>query len=219
LSTNGTLLNSRKVSELVAGGVQHFDIGFTDPSIETRLALTAAAKAGCSVTACICLHRSNHTRIGVLSSLAAALGADSIAINRFVPTGRGKQNREHLVPDTMNLLSALAMANETAIASGIHIYTGIPIEPCIASNAEFPGISFSTCQCGETKWAIDPRGNLRTCEQNKNTLGNLLETPFEDILNRNTAEMQKFRQWRPSTVCKSCDRSNGCIGGCRFQIF
>jgi len=217
VATNGTLLNKTAISELVNNGVQHFDIGFTDPGRETRLALASAVNSSCSVTASICLHGLNHRRTGMLTSMAAAFGADSIAINRFIPTGRAIRTGNLLQLQVEDLLSALEMANQTAISTGIHIYTGVPIEPCIASNKDFPGISFSTCRCGETKWAIDHRGNLRTCEQSSKMLGNLLEESLEDILKRNAVEIMKFRQWRPTTGCESCARNNDCFGGCRFQ--
>ncbi len=217
IATNGTLLTKAMVNELTASGIQHFDIGFTDPSHETRMAMTEAARSGCTVTASICIHNNNFRRIGALSEMAAALGADAIALNRFVPTGMGAKNSSHLEIGIEDLLYALEMANQTALKSGIYIYTGIPVEPCIASNREFPEITFSTCQCGHSKWAIGPNGNLRTCEQNEKELGSLLEYSFSELLERNTTEISNFRRWRPSENCMFCDWRKDCNGGCRFN--
>ena len=216
LSTNGTLLSRGKVAELTASGIQHFDIGFTNPSHETRMAVTEAARSDCTVTASICLHGRNYRRIGVICEIAAALGADAIALNRFIPTGNGARNSSDLEIEIEELLHALEMANQTALKSGAYIYTGIPVEPCIASAREFPGIVFSTCQCGHSKMAIDPGGNLRTCEQSKKILGNLLKNSLSELLQRNSSEISQFRKWRPSINCRQCEWKSSCNGGCRF---
>lgn len=216
LATNGTLLTRRVINELVGSGVQHFDIGFTNPSEETRLGLTAAVKSGCTVTASICLHNNNYKRTGILTEIAAALGADAVSLNRFIPTGRGRHHSQGLHLNNEDLLTALGLANNTAITAGIYIYTGIPVEPCIASATKFPGIVFSTCQCGQAKWAIDPHGNLRTCEQNAEVLGSLLKNTFTEIINRNAGTIEKFREWRQSENCFPCTLPGDCTGGCRF---
>ncbi len=216
LATNGTLLTEKAVYSLMESGIEHFDIGFTDPTTKTRLALAAAAKSGCTVTASICIHKNNYERTGILCELASVLGADAVALNRFVPTGRGKRHSQDLRLSNEDLLTALKHADRAAVAAGIYIYTGIPVEPCIASSTEFPDIVFSTCQCGESKWAIDPSGNLRTCEQNREILGNLLEKTFTEITESKTDKIHLFRQWRPSKTCNPCTLPGNCRGGCRF---
>ena len=218
IATNGTLLTVKTIKELVSSGIEHFDIGFTEASTETRLALAGAVKTGCSVTASICVHNDNFKRTGVLCKIAAAMGANAISFNRFVPTGRGILNAGTLQLDRENLLTALRLADKAAEEAGISVYAGIPVEPCIASCNEFPRLVFSTCQCGSTKWAIDPYGNLRTCEQNNQVLGNLLENSFTSIINNKPEMIQQFREWRPLENCSSCSFSDICHGGCRFRI-
>lgn len=217
IATNGTLLTEKLISNLTESGVQHFDIGFTEPAAETRLALAAAAKSGCTVTASICIHKNNYERTGILCEMAAVLGADAVALNRFIPTGRGKHHSRNLQLRNEDILTALKLADQAAATAGIYTYTGIPVEPCIASSTEFPGIVFSTCQCGESKWAIDPYGNLRTCEQNREILGNLLENSFTEIAENSAEEISRFRAWKPSEDCLSCMLHGNCRGGCRFQ--
>lgn len=217
LATNGTLLSEKSVFSLMESGIEHFDIGFTEPATETRLALAAAAKSGCTVTASICIHKNNYERTGILCEMAAALGADAVALNRFIPTGRGKHHSQNLHLKNEDLLTALKLADGAAARAGIYTYTGIPVEPCIASSTEFPRIVFSTCQCGESKWAIDSLGNLRTCEQNREILGNLMENAFTEITITQKMEINRFRQKKPSMDCINCSLANMCNGGCRFR--
>ncbi len=217
LATNGTLLTEEIINNLIANGLEHFDIGFTDSTTKTRLALAAAAKSGCTVTASVCIHKNNYKRAGILTEIAAALGADAVALNRFVPTGRGSFHSQTLQLNNKDLVTALKLADNAAATAGIYAYTGIPVEPCIISSNEFNGILFSTCQCGEIKWAIDSHGNLRTCEQNTEVLGNLLESSFIEIMKSRTEEIKQFREWRQSENCSLCTLNGDCKGGCRFR--
>lgn len=194
MATNGTMLTPERARSLVFSGVSHFDIGFTDPSHETLMAVTHAAKTGATVTASICLHRGNCGRTGLRVRTAAALGADSVCLNRFVPTGRGRLNERRLLPGKHDLLAALQQAQEAAEACPVHIYTGIPIEPEPAGRGCFPGIEFTSCSCGDAKWAIGPSGNLRTCEQNGTSLGNLLEMSFPEALKMHSKYIGEFRK-------------------------
>ena len=196
VATNGTLLTRDLALQLVDSGVEHFDIGFTDPSHETVMAMTHAVRTAATVTASLCIHSGNYERTGVRVRTAAALGADSVCLNRFVPTGRGRKNRCSLSLSNEELYQALELAQKAAESCPVHMYTGIPVEP----DRDFPSIEFSTCRCGETKWAIDPAGNLRTCEQNHRSLGNLMDTTFEELLEVHSREIDQFRS-KTATGC------------------
>ncbi len=154
------------------------------------MALTHAVRTGRTVTASLCIHRGNYEKTGLRVRTAAALGADSVCLNRFVPTGRGLKNIKALSLSESELYKALELAQRAADSCPIHMYTGIPVKPY----EEFPGIIFSTCRCGDTKWAIDAEGNLRTCEQNSSILGNLLTESFGDIVKSREDEIRKFRK-------------------------
>lgn len=188
------MLTPDRARSLAASGVSHFDIGFTDPSHETVMAVTHGVRTGASVTASVCLHRGSCLRTGLRVRTASALGADAVCLNRFVPTGRGGLNETRLLPGNDELLLALRQAQEAAEHCPVHIYTGIPMEPGQAGSGDFPGIEFTSCSCGDAKWAIGPSGNLRTCEQSGTFLGNLLEMTFAEALERHSKEIREFRR-------------------------
>lgn len=194
VATNGTLLTDERTRSLVASGVSHFDIGFTNPSHETVMALTHVVRTGATVTASLCITGNNHHLTGVRVRTAAALGADSVCLNRFIPTGRGKHGAKALIPHDEQLLNALEQAQSAIESCPVHVYTGIPVEPELADSHDFPGIEFTTCRCGDTKWAVDPAGNLRTCEQSERSLGNLLEISFSEALKIHSVEIREFRR-------------------------
>jgi radical SAM protein with 4Fe4S-binding SPASM domain len=150
------------------------------------------------------------------SQKAAVMGADAVALNRFLPTGRGRINQNGLCLKRQDLVTALELADKATAEAGIFVYTGIPVEPCTAQWELFPEIAFSTCHCGDVKWTIDPGGNLRTCEQNPEILGNLLENSFNEIVENLNSGIDSFRQWRNSEGYFNCSLPEECSGGCRF---
>lgn len=194
VATNGTLLSADRAESLRDSGVRHFDIGFTEETDEMMLPVTRAIHTGASVTASVCVHLGNSSRAGTLVRKAAAAGADSVCINRFVPTGRGYRNRRLLELDDDSLLLALESIQEAVDQCPVHVYAGVPVDPGLAVKEDYPGIQFTVCRCGETKWAIDPAGNLRTCEQSDRRLGNLLEIPFSEAIRRRSIELREFRR-------------------------
>ena len=200
VATNGTLLHRERASSLVNSGVRHFDIGFTDPSHETVMGVTHAVRTGATVTASLCIHRENFMKTGIRVRTAAALGADSVCLNRFIPTGTGRLNEGSLRPGDDELLHALQLAQDASEACPVHMYTGIPLEPELSRPEDYPAIEFTTCMCGHTKWAIGPSGNLRTCEQSDRNLGSLLEMSFHEALERHSVEIREFRK----TAHKGC---------------
>ncbi len=202
VATNGTLLTHERTRSLAGSGVTHFDIAFTNPTHEAVMAMTHVVKSPATLTASLCVNAENHAMTGVRVRTAAALGADSVCLNRFVSTGRGRKNAGTLTLSDDQLLDALEQAQTAVDACPVHVYTGIPVEPELADGRDFPGIEFTTCRCGDTKWAVDPAGNLRTCEQSTRTLGNLLDIPFSEALKRHSVEIREFRK--------------GSEQGCRF---
>ncbi len=219
IATNGFLLTQPLIEELTAKGVEHFDIGFSTPTPEAKSAIARAARSGKTVTASVCISRTNYKNIKSIIRIASAMGANAVALNRFIPTGRGYLNKKELSLNQDELLKVLCEVNAIAETAGIYCFTGIPVEPCIREGYDFSSIQFSTCQCGTTKWVIGPYGNLRTCEQNEEILGNLLDDSFESIVKNRFKEIEQFRNWKPSDNCIACTIQEKCFGGCRFGQF
>lgn len=226
VATNGTLLDRRSARRLARSGVGHFDIGLPsfhpptyrglcggDPAAPRR-ALRAAAESGATVTVSLCLTAENYLGAGEAVETSAALGADAVCLNRFVPTGRGSLNgRELALPPGM-LRQALVRADRAAARAGIAVFAGVPVEPCLLEPSTVPRIRFTGCLCGREKWAVGPDGGLRTCEQSPVVLGNLPEEGFSRL-----AALQRVEQFRnrlPRSECCSCPHLEPCRGGCRF---
>jgi radical SAM protein with 4Fe4S-binding SPASM domain len=227
LATNGTLLDRKTARRLVSAGISHFEVSLPAATAETytrlcgndrlrkaREAIGAVADTAIPVSASIMVCKPNLEETGRAIELAFGLGARAAALNRFVPTGRGRRNAAELSLSAGQLEEMLRQADSVAGRTGMPVYTGIPVEDCIVPHRDYPNVSFGPCHCGREKWAVDPSGNLRTCEQSPVILGSLLEQSFTQLSESPPA--QRFRQNNLKPECLSCSSFSSCGGGCRL---
>lgn len=226
VATNGTLLDKHSARSLTEAGVGHFDIGM--PCVDTETcehlgcgdprrignAVVAAAESGATVTVSLCLTAESCPSAGRTVETAAALGADAVCLNRFVPTGRGAEAAERLSPSPSLLRRALREAERASERAAVRLYAGIPLEPCLFDPEEYSRIRYTACVCGTGKWAVGPGGGLRVCEQSGNVLGSLLQSPFSRL--SAGPAVSEFRRRLPREDCPGCPHLEVCGGGCRF---
>ena len=226
VATNGILLEEDRVKSLAAAGVGWFEIPLHAPGGEileeltgadcfgqVKRAMNAVKKAGSRLTVSHILTSRNFSQSDSAVRLAMALGAEAVALNRFVPTGAGSA-RPDLVPMPCQLDEALEAAAEVSRRSpGIRVIAAIPVEDCLHPHDGFPGIEFGSCSCGLSKWAVSPSGDLRFCEQSPVVLGSLLESTFLSLTDDPSVEEFRSATLRPE--CSECIAWARCGGGCR----
>ena len=225
VATNGLALTAARMASLLDAGVTHLELPLLTMDVaeyrdmtgvdawpEARAALARAAAAPATLTAAILL------RPGVpleeLAELGFALGADRIALNRFTPSGAGRDNRERLGLDRETLDGLLVRAEGVAATLPIPVEAALPVEPCLHAHDRFPHLGFAACRCGDGKWAIDPAGRLKTCELAEEVLGSLLEEDAEELMGK--ASVAEFRGRGRFAECPECEVKMMCEGGCRF---
>jgi AdoMet-dependent heme synthase len=228
ITTNGTLLNENKIAELVACGISHFEISWPSliPDMYDRLcrsgeiikikqAILGVKKHGVKLTVSSVITKLNFLEIPEIIELSAALGADFFVLNRFIPGGTGLKNHGMLAPDDEQLLQTFSLADDAARTYRIPVIAAIPVEHCLLDTGKFNRIHFGTCACGSAKWVIDPWGNLRTCEQNPECIGNIFEKNFDELIQH--ASVTLFREDDLHSYCKDKKCYEFCGGGCRFN--
>lgn len=227
VATNGMLLDGGRAGSLVEAGVRWFEVpvhGCLPGTVEeltgsdcfhsTKGAMLTAVRAGATLTASHVITSINYRQTAVAVRTAFALGAVSMALNRFVPGGAGL-DRPDLLPSGEQLDSALEDASAAAMqCRGMRVYTGIPVEPCIHDHGRYPGLEFGPCVCGSEKWAVGPEGDLRVCEQSPEILGSMMTGDFGGMTSSSAAEA--FRSYHAFPGCGRCPSVDQCGGGCRF---
>lgn len=227
LATNSLLLDEEIVSRLITAGVRYFEISL--PSINENAllklnssasfkrikgAMLAVKKYKAQLTISSIVTRLNMDNWESILDVCIAFSADSLALNRFVPGGSGLRHKEELSISDKEFAGLLQGANSKSQAHHYPINITIPVESCIIDHNQYPYLRFGTCACGRVKWVIDPLGNLRTCEQNDEIIGNLLRNSFKEL--SQSIEVNEFQRRTLKADCQTCSRFTFCGGGCRI---
>jgi radical SAM protein with 4Fe4S-binding SPASM domain len=227
IATNGSLLDDGKVGSLVDNGVSYFEVSLVSANRDSyaemsrndcidsvRSAMLSIKKRKAALNISVVVTNRNKKEIGDIIDLAFAFSADSVSLNRFVPGGCGLRNLSDCLISDSDLAKVLSAADKKAGELNFPVNITVPVEHCMISHGGYPHLNFGTCVCGEGKWVIDPKGNLRTCEQNPGILGNLFEKDFSELAGSEAAI--SFRGERLSKDCGICARKDDCGGGCRI---
>ncbi len=226
LATNGVLLDASRLDRLRTAGLGYVEISLVTSEVQvyrrlvggdhpdrSRHALTLARSRGLATTAATVLRSGMENELEDLIHIAFALGANRIALNRFVARGRGL-HQAGLRPSLEELDRLLTTANRVGSELAYPIAITTPIEACLLPHERFPHLDFGPCICGESKWAIDSQGHLRTCELSEEILGDLKRERFTDLLE--SPRLGRFQGFSRSTACPGCRNTETCHGGCRF---
>lgn len=227
ITTNGMLVGPDEARKLKESGFAHAEVSI--PSVneelyrkicgggslkQARAAVLhmAGQKIRCSVSAV--LTALNHQELREMIGIAAALGAGHFLLNRFVAGGRGLKFRNELDLSRQQLQEVLETAERASADFRIPVIVNIPMEHCLYSTADLKHLHFSSCECGRFKWLAGADGLLRTCEQNPETIGNILEEEADFLMSKKITG--DFRARNLFADCESKPCYTRCGGGCRF---
>lgn len=226
MTTNGLALDSSRLEALMAAGLRTFEVSLDtiDAEIFTALGrgpdvevvkhrIAELVRSGAQVTVSAVLSRMNLAGIGDLVEFCFAVGATGLSLLRVLRPGDATGN-SGLAPTSEALFEALLRCDERAGALDFPVACSIPVEPCYFPTRKLEHLVLPACECGNSKWVVDPRGNLRTCELSSLKLGNLLNTSFSEL--RQDACATSFRQRNQRSHCDRCRHLAQCGGGCRF---
>ncbi len=226
LSTKGASLDEAAIVRLTRAGLNSVELSLDalDPAIYAQLTgsamprvqevITTLVRRGVFVTVGTMLTRPSLPRLEVLLELCFALGVRRVSLNQMAQVGSGLVHCD-LGLCTDELVTALERANACATALGLSVAVGLPVEPCRISHERYPSLLFEACGCGDRKWLIEPSGSVRTCELAPSPIGNVLQSPWRDIVASEASE--RFRTQKRNGHCGECEHWLACRGGCRYR--
>jgi radical SAM protein with 4Fe4S-binding SPASM domain len=149
--------------------------------------------------------------------LAEELGIHQMSILRFVPQGRGAENREALEITGKNLLELENILERIHVNSSIRIRFGAPFNCFNIDNQ-------TKCTAGIDKAILRPDGFLFPCVSLKRVIPDSSET---DIRKMNFGEIwnnsrifnliRSFHESVKKSNCRNCSCFPTCGGGCITQ--
>jgi len=229
LITSGLPLDEKRLDELIAAGLDHFQLSFQGAREHTANEISDSKSHAqklrvldwlktrrVGVTLNFVIHRKNLEQLEEMLAIAENSTTTRIEFAHVQYYGWAFANREQLLPTRKQLMHSLDFFNnaQERLRGKIRVEYVVP-----DYYAKFP----KPCMGG---WArkvilITPSGEALPCHAAAVIPGlhfeNVKEKSLAEIW-RNSEAFQKFRgeAWMPEP-CKSCDRRSVDFGGCRCQ--
>ena len=161
----------------------------------------------------------NFRELPQLSELCLTLGVDELALLRFVPQGRGEENRtwleltsnqfEELLRSILHLIEKYPKLN---------IRTGCPLDFLSLYD---PTIRPHQCKAGLCTSTIAPTGEVLPCPGFKNSsdfiAGNIYQRSLTSIWENGFQSLREFDYRLITGPCQDCPILNKCFGRCAAQ--
>ena len=229
LITSGLPLDEKRLDELLAAGLDHFQLSFqgarensanefsgTKAHAQKLRVLDWLKSRRVAVTLNFVLHRNNLDQLNEMLSIAENSSASRIEFAHVQYYGWAFANREQLLPTREQLMQSLEFFKnaQERLRGKIRVEYVVP-----DYHAKFP----KPCMGGWARKAmlITPSGRALPCHAAEVIPGlqfeNVKEKSLREIWELSEA-FQKFRgeDWMQQP-CKSCDRRTLDFGGCRCQ--
>ncbi|MCZ6647159.1 MAG: mycofactocin radical SAM maturase [SAR324 cluster bacterium] len=222
ISTNGALLNERRIAELEAIGGIYLQIsldGATEASCDAirgagayRRAVAALERLrGSSIvrTVNFVLTRQNAHELDDMHALAGRCGA-ILRVTRLKPSGRGAEMYTSMRP-TQGQLATLHrwLTGHPDVLTGDTFFHLNPFGGTALPGFQFCGAARMTC-------LITPNGDVFPCaftQQEHFLAGNLRQENFQHIWEHGEVFNALFRK-KEGDACSACPAFEGCGGGC-----
>jgi pyrroloquinoline quinone biosynthesis protein E len=231
LVTSGVGLDQRRADTLRQAGLDHVQLSLQDaePAAADELAgarvfdrKLAAARAVTALelplTINVVLHRRNIDRIGSITELAVALGADRLELAHTQYYGWGLVNRAALLPTRAQVISA-----ERAVAQARAAHGGILEILYVVSDYHEPYPKPCMHGWGRRHIVVTPDGRVLPCPAAAQIDGLGIENVREHSLHRIWHHSPAFTRFRGAEwmqePCRRCPRKEIDFGGCRCQAY
>ena len=205
-----TLLSADRARHDALKGAECFD--------DTVRAILDLLDRKVPVQVCFVSMRENWADLEGVMELCFALGVRAIAYNRMSPTGGAIHQVARLMPSVEEIEHNLDTAERLGPRWGIAVSTAMPIPPCLVRIERYRHVKFGFCSVGthSPNIAIDPMGNVRSCNLSANILGNITRQGWPEI------HAQPYLHTFPDKVpamCRGCRYERSCQGGCKEAGF
>lgn len=172
-------------------------------------------QAGFDVRCIPVLTKVNYAQMYDVIKLAKQVGMESIFVDRYEDGGVGSIQSSELKPSLDQFRTALGQMIKARDDFNIPVGWGTAIPFCLDERLLKDNM-FADCGAGVTFCAINPKGNLRLCNQSEIFYGNVLDEKIEDIWHK--PKLGEFRDlsW-VEKPCIDCSILLDCMCGCKVD--
>lgn len=208
-------LADRKVSICISvPGIESFVDHTGIDNVEHVLSLfEGTRKRGIRTTANIAVTKKNLPELYENIAYALIKGADYVLLNRFLPGGRGLDNKEYLL-DIDELNTMLDIAEEVLTKANRYGHVGTELPLCaIRSPEKYKHLQVSNlCAAAKGFCVVDPSGYIKVCNHSPVRVCKYDE--LDTLLENEYWKSFANRAYLPE-MCRACEKNDICDGGCR----
>lgn len=162
------------------------------------------------------LTKQNHDQMYDIIKLAHELRVESVFVDRYEEGGLGSKSKIDLKPTAQEFHIALEQMIRARDELGIPVGWGTAIPYCLDPLLVEHNMT-ADCGAGVTFAAVNPKGEVRTCNQSEIVYGNVLDEPIEVIWQKK--ELDEFRDLAWVTgKCVGCSILIECLCGCKVDV-
>ena len=229
INTNGRRLsNSSYMQRLVDAGLDHVQITLESHDahihdamvrrpgswIQTVGGIKNALESRLFVMTNTTLLEDNAPSLSQTLDFLGKLGVPTVGLNALIYAGHGLTVGKGLPEESLPPLLELARHQTEAQTQRLIWYT--PTQYCHFDPAQFE-LGVKGCTAALYNMCVEPNGDVLPCQSYYQSLGNLLQDPWEVIWNHPLAERLRDRKYAPSG-CASCAFFAECGGGCPLSL-
>ena len=222
--TNGQIYLEGISDKLACIGVPLHGIGEThdflagkEGSFRTAVnSIGRYVKNGLDVRCIPVLTKTNFNQMYEVIKLANALGMESVFVDRYEDGGIGSLHSVELKPSIGQFKVALGQMIKGRDDHNIPVGWGTAIPFCLDERLITENMS-ADCGAGITFCAVNPKGEVRLCNQSERIYGNVLHEPINEIWHK--SELSEFRDlgW-VEKPCLGCGVLSDCMCGCKVDV-
>lgn len=229
LLSNGRRLSDRRyVDALKRAGLDHVQITLEsdDAGIHDRMVAAPGAwrqtvqgirnclDAGLFVMTNTTLLAANSQSIARTLDFTAELGVPTVGLNALIYAGRGMSVGTGLPEADLKPLLETVRAKVEATGQRLIWYT--PTQYCHFDPVQMQ-LGVKGCTAARYNMCVEPDGGVIPCQSYYQTLGNLLQDPWDSIWNHDLAVWLRERRYAPAD-CSGCEVLAECGGGCPLTL-
>lgn len=226
LITNGLVLaDADRAAALKNAGLDSAQVSIEGSDAETHDRITGAAgsfektiaavknlkAAGIHTHTNSTLTSDNYRSVYGVARLIAGLGLKYFSVNMVIKTGNANINEKLLINYT-NIGRHIETLKKEADGAGVRMVWYSPTPYCLF-NPVAAGLGSKSCAAASGLLSVSPYGEVLPCSSFKDSLGNILNEPFEKIWSSRAARYFRDKEFMPP-VCRGCDKKDICQGAC-----
>ncbi|MBI9051818.1 MAG: radical SAM protein [Anaerolineaceae bacterium] len=225
LNTNGRKFqNTDFVSQLVDAGLDHVQITFEshDAAIhdemvcsqgawqETIAGIRNAVESSLFLMTNTTMLNNNSGTLQETLHMLGELNVPTVGLNALIYSGSGLDVQSGIPEEKLPEL--LDIAKEITEQQNQRLIWYTPTQYCHFNPIHFE-LGIKGCSAARYNMCVEPNGDVLPCQSYYQSLGNLLQIPWEQIWNHPLALQIRHRTNLPE-VCHACDFVAECGGGC-----